>query len=75
MKRSFSEGRCIDYPDIGEEDEDILRKVNSEDKSLDSIVRMAQQEMLNNHQVQIFIITLIIFFYFYKDILQSQPFL
>ena len=51
MKRSFSEGRCIDYPDIGEEDEDILRKVNSEDKSLDSIVRMAQQEMLNNHQV------------------------
>ena len=30
MKRSFSEGRCIDYPDLGEEDEDILRKVNSE---------------------------------------------
>ena len=52
MKRSFSEGRCIDYPDIGEEDEDILRKVNSEDKSLDSIVRIAQQEILDNHQVQ-----------------------
>ena len=51
MKRSFSEGRCFDYPDIGEEDEDILRKVNSEDKSLDSIVRMAQQEILDNHQV------------------------
>ena len=51
MKRSFSEGRFIDYPDIGEEDEDILRKVNSEDKSLDNIVRMAQQEILDNHQV------------------------
>ena len=51
MKRSFSEGRCFDYPDIGEEDEDILRKVNSEDKSLDSIVRIAQQQMVNNLQV------------------------
>jgi len=50
MKRSFSEGRCFDYPDIGEEDEDILRKVNSEDKSLDSIVRIAQQQMVNNLQ-------------------------
>ena len=51
MKRSFSEGRCIDYPDIGEEDEDILRKVNSEDKSLDSIVRIAQQQIVNNLKV------------------------
>jgi len=45
MKRSFSEGRCIDYPEVFEEEEEIIKKSMSEDRSLDSIVRLAKQEI------------------------------
>ena len=52
MKRSFSEGRCLDYSKVFEEDDETLnKKFSSEDKSLDSIVRMAKQEMLSSKQV------------------------
>ena len=50
MKRSFSEGRCIDSEVFEEEDESI-KKCVSEDKSLDSIVRIAKQEMQSANQV------------------------
>jgi len=46
MKRSFSEGRCLDFYEVLEEDDETrITKFNSEDKSLDSIVRMAKQEI------------------------------
>ena len=52
MKRSFSEGRCLDYSEGFEKYEETLnKKFSSEDKSLDSIVRMAKQEIESNTQV------------------------
>ena len=51
MKRSFSEGRCIDYSEVFEEEDESIKKSVSEDKSLDSIVRMAKQEMQSANQV------------------------
>eukprot|EP00092_Neocalanus_flemingeri_P007857 GFUD01008482.1.p1 GENE.GFUD01008482.1~~GFUD01008482.1.p1 ORF type:complete len:423 (-),score=109.98 GFUD01008482.1:42-1310(-) len=46
MKRSFSEGRCIDLSEVFQEDEETHnKKFGLEDKSLDSIVRMAKQEI------------------------------
>ena len=50
MKRSFSEGRCLEYSEAIEEEEN-LKKFSSEDKSLDSIVKMAKQEMERNKPV------------------------
>ena len=50
MKRSFSEGRCIDYPEVFEEEEENLKKSLSEDRSLDSIVRIAKKEILGDNE-------------------------
>ena len=50
MKRSFSVGRCLDYSEVIEEEE-TLKKFSSEDKSLDSIVKIAKQEMEGNNLV------------------------
>ena len=47
LKRSFSRGRSQDYDNVGEEE-------NYEDKSLDSIVRMAKQELESFNQVLYF---------------------
>eukprot|EP00091_Calanus_sinicus_P022641 TRINITY_DN7274_c0_g1_i1.p1 TRINITY_DN7274_c0_g1~~TRINITY_DN7274_c0_g1_i1.p1 ORF type:complete len:150 (-),score=29.26 TRINITY_DN7274_c0_g1_i1:237-656(-) len=49
MKRSFSEGRCLDYSEPIEVEE-TLKKFSSEDKSLDSIVKIAKQEIEMNKQ-------------------------
>ena len=47
LKRSFSRGNSQDYDNVGEEE-------NCEDKSLDSIVRMAKEEMESYNQVCVF---------------------
>ena len=50
MKRSFSVGRCLDYSEVIEEEE-TLKKFSSVDKLLDSIVKIAKQEMEGNNLV------------------------
>jgi len=50
MKRSFSEGKCLDYSKLFEEDEEPFNKFTNEDKSLDSIVRLAKKEIENRKQ-------------------------
>ena len=51
MKRSFSEGTCIDYSEVFEEGEETFNKFTSEDKSLNSIVMLAKQEIEIKNQV------------------------
>ena len=51
MRRSFSEGKCLDYSEVFEEGEETFNKFTSENKSLNIIFRLAKQEMETKNQV------------------------
>jgi len=51
MRKSFSRGKCLDYSEVTEEDdESCSNDLPSDDKSLETIVKIAQQEIEDSTQ-------------------------
>ena len=64
MRKSFSGGKCLDYSEVTEEDdESFMNEHHTDDKSLETIVKRAQQEIQDSSQVRNLILVPIITFF------------